>query len=150
MQDLTLIGCCGISELTCDTVHCRACVAMNLQAPALTPCTHHPRIQHQPVSSRISAARRCHTRSARTLVADTTQLIDQDIQASSQDQLDVLSRSQPDSAPAEPDMGSRLQIPRNKVLTTNMIAHATNQNVSQVNASLSLSHWCHSKSVSIP
>lgn len=86
--------------------------------------------QQQPATARVTSARRCHSRPAQIAVVDTAQVANSDGTKSSK--LDVLAKSQLDSTRAEPDMNSRVQLPRNKVLTTTMIAHATNKDVSQV------------------
>lgn len=105
---------------------------MLLQAPQLPhspfdPCCR----QQQPATARATTARRrCHSRSAQVAAVDTTQVIDKGITNISK--LDPIVKSQLDSTRAEPDMNSRVQVPRNKVLTTTMIAHATNKDVSQV------------------
>lgn len=105
---------------------------MLLQVPQLAHCPLHPDSTPRAMLSSVTAARRCRIRSASTSVADTAQLIEQNTKASSKDQLDIWARSQLPGAPAEPEMGSRVQIPRNKVLTTTMIAHATNKDINQV------------------
>ena len=105
---------------------------MLLQLPQLAHCPLHPTSKPRAIRSCITAARHCHIRSASTSVADTAQLLEQNTKSVGKDQLDVWARSQLHGAPAEPDMGSRVQIPRNKVLTTTMIAHATNKDITQV------------------
>ena len=104
---------------------------MLLQPPrtAHSPCK--PYSREQPASARVTCARRCH-RPACSAVVDTPQLIDQDVTNSSKDQPNILVKSQLDSSRAEFEMNSRVQVPRNKVLTTTMIAHATNKDVNQV------------------
>lgn len=104
---------------------------MPLQVPQLAPSPFGTGSrQQQPATARLTSARRCHSRPAQIAVVDTAQVVDPDVTKTSK--LDVLAKSQLDSTRAEPDMNSRVQLPRNKVLTTTMIAHATNKDVSQV------------------
>ena len=65
-------------------------------------------------------------------MADTAQVVDQGVAISIKDQPEPLAKSQLNSSRADSDMNSRVQVPRNKVLTTTMIAHATNKDVNQV------------------
>ena len=62
----------------------------------------------------------------------TAQVIEQEVAPHSADQTDQLTRSHSEPGQKTSDMGSKPQIPRNKVLTTSMIAHATNKEVDQV------------------
>ena len=103
---------------------------LQLPQPAHNSCKGCSR--QQPAFARVTSARRCRSRSARIPVVDTVQVIDQDVANSIKDQPDVLVNSQLNSCRADPDMNSRVQVPRNKVLTTTMIAHATNKDVNQV------------------
>ena len=113
-----------------DHRHLVAAMLLRLPQPAHSPCKRCSR--QQSAFARVTSARRCCKRSARTAVVDTVQVIAQDVANSIKDQPDVLVNSQLNTSRADPDMNSRVQVPRNKVLTTTMIAHATNKDVNQV------------------
>ena len=105
---------------------------MFLQFPQLahSPCNHCSR--QQPAFARVTSVRRYRSRPARIAVVDTAQVVDQDVTSSINNQPEALAKSQLNSSRADFDMNSRVQVPRNKVLTTTMIAHATNKDVIQV------------------
>lgn len=105
-------------------------MVLQLPQPVHSPCKHCNR--QQPTFARFTSARRCRSRSARRVVVDTVQVIDQDVSNSTKDQPETLVKSQLNSSRADPNMHSRVQVPRNKVLTTTMIAHATNKDLKQV------------------
>ena len=102
---------------------------MLLQSPH-SPCKHCSR--QQPAFAFATSARRSRSRSARSAVVNTVQVVDPDVTNSIKDQPDPLAKSQLNSSRADSDMHSRVQVPRNKVLTTTMIAHATNKDITQV------------------
>ena len=62
----------------------------------------------------------------------TAQILVEDVDTTSQLEREVLTKSHLEQSPASSEMGSTVQVPRNKVLTTSMIAHATNKDVNQV------------------
>ncbi len=108
-------------------------VAMLLQAPRLAQCHLHGSHRQQPDLSRVTRARRnpgC--KSSLATVIDPAQTLEGEAETSSLVEREFLAKSQLKASPAATDMGSTVQIPRNKVLTTSMIAHATNKDVNQV------------------
>lgn len=105
-------------------------MVLQLPQPVHSPCKHCGK--QQPAFVRFTSARRCRSRSARQVVVDTAQVIDQDVTSSAKDQSETLVAQL--NSRADPNMHSRVQVPRNKVLTTTMIAHATNKDLKQVNA----------------
>lgn len=109
---------------------------MLLQAPKLAQCHLHGCYRQQPDLSRITGAR--HIRGCKALpaaVLDIAQVVEKETETSSKAQLDFLARS---ALEQNSDMGSKVQVPRNKVLTTSMIAHATNKDFNQVYSACSL------------
>ncbi len=106
---------------------------MLLQAPRLAQCHLYGSHRQQPDLSRVTRARRLPgCRSSLTTVIDPAQTLEEEVGVSSQVEREFLAKSQLKSSPAVTDMGSTVQIPRHKVLTTSMIAHATNKDVNQV------------------
>lgn len=106
---------------------------MLLQAPSLAQCRLHGCHRQHFDLSRITGFRRTPSnRSSHTTVVDTAQVLKEDTGTTSQLEREILTRSQLEQSPASSEMGSTVQVPRNKVLTTSMIAHATNKDVNQV------------------
>ena len=124
----------GSSDQACCTDGACGIVAMLLQAPRLAQCHLYGSHRQQPDLSRVTRARRnpgC--KSSLTTVIDPAQTLEEQVGVSSQVEREFLAKSQVKStSPAATDMGSTVQVPRNKVLTTSMIAHATNKDVNQV------------------
>ena len=124
----------GRSDQACCTDGACGIVAMLLQAPRLAQCHLYGSHRQQPDLSRVTRARRkpgC--KSSLTTVTDPAQTLEEQVTSSNQVERDFLAKSQlKPTSPAATDMGSTVQVPRNKVLTTSMIAHATNKDVNQV------------------
>ncbi|DBA99259.1 TPA: hypothetical protein ACH3X3_011871 [Trebouxia sp. C0006] len=131
----------GSSDQACCTEGTCGTVAMLLQAPRLAHCHLYGSHRQQPDLSRVTRARRnpgC--KSSLTTVIDPAQTLEEQVEASSQVEREFLAKSQlKPTGPAATDMGSTVQVPRNKVLTTSMIAHATNKDVNQVSEPHTLS-----------
>lgn len=124
----------GSSDQACCTEGTCGTVAMLLQAPRLAQCHLYGSHRQQPDLSRVTRARRnpgC--KSSLTTVIDPAQTLEEQVEVSSQVEREFLAKSQlKPTSPAATEMGSTVQVPRNKVLTTSMIAHATNKDVNQV------------------
>ena len=116
--------------------HICSLVTMLLNPPAAAQCHSQNSNRQLPgptrVSNRINSAR-CRQGSSRPAFAvNTAQVVEQETITHSPDQTEHLTSSHSESGPKSSDMSSKPQIPRNKVLTTSMIAHATNKDVDQV------------------
>ena len=106
---------------------------MLLQSPGLSDFCLRACHPHQPNLIRVTRTSRSHIcRKSRAAAVDTAQVIEEETDSSNKFDLNISARSPEAQSPANPEPGFKMQIPRNKVLTTNMIAKATNKDVSQV------------------
>lgn len=104
-----------------------------------------------PARLQVNGNPRCQLRAPAVPTVNTSQVLETELEAriESHYSASTAPRSQPihsKSPTAGRDMGSRVHIPQHKVLTTNMIAQATNKNVEQVRFQFAsiplLTHQC--------